>query len=160
MNSASRPLDMLFGGWMVSGILSMQTGAPFTPTISFDNANTGTTNHPNLIGDWHLDHPAPEKWFNRNAFCWSASCGLAQYTYGNAGRNILIGPGKKNLDFTLMKNFLVTESKSFQFRGEFFNLTNHPNFFLPSGNVDLASGGTISQAANARTVQLALKFIF
>lgn len=160
MNGASRPLDMLFGGWMVSGILTLQSGAPFTPTISFDNANTGTTNHPNLIGDWHVDHASPERWFNRNAFCYAASCGLAQYTYGNAGRNILRGPGKKNLDFSLMKDFMIQEGKSLQFRGEFFNLTNHPNFFLPSGTVDLATGGTISQAANARTVQLALKFIF
>jgi len=86
------------------------------------------------------------------------SCGLT--SFGNAGRNSIIGPPLKKSDLSLQKFFAVREGQRLQFRAEMFNFTNHPNFFLPGGRVDLASGGKIGQAYAPRVIQLGLKYLF
>jgi hypothetical protein len=100
-------------------------------------------------------------WFNPCAFA------PAPGTFGDAGRNILIGPQFKNLDFSLLKNIQLgkSEARLLQFRFEFFNILNHPNFDLPNNIFD-ASAFTAIQSANAfggrppRQIQLGVKFIF
>ena len=160
LGNASKVVDAVLGGWQLSGIVTLQTGNPFSPTTADNTGGAVGTQRPNIIGDWRVDDPGPERWFDRNAFCWQASCGFAPLTFGDAGRNILIGPSLKKWDFALMKNFAIHEGHRLQFRAEMFNFTNYPNFFLPAGRVDLASAGTISQAGPGRTVQLGLKYIF
>jgi hypothetical protein len=84
-------------------------------------------------------------------------------TFGNAGRNSIQGPPVKNLDLSINKRFSVKENNYFQFRAEFFNFTNHPNFDRPELNFDgKATFGRIlsAQSYNARQMQLALKYYF
>jgi hypothetical protein len=81
--------------------------------------------------------------------------------YGTGGRNILRADGLKTWDFSLFKNFRISETKYAQFRSELFNFTNHPTFSAPSTRVDKGSGGSISSTLDpARQIQLALKFYF
>jgi hypothetical protein len=80
--------------------------------------------------------------------------------FGNAGRNIVTGPPLQDWDFSLFKNIPIRESKSLQFRAEFFNFFNHANFRLPDNDISSPTFGQITEALPGRTVQLALKFLF
>ena len=97
----------------------------------------------------------PDQWVDPAAFVLPPAG-----TYGNAGRNILIGPGNRNVDFGMIKNFPIHERYKVQFRAEAFNLFNHPNFNNPNGNVSAATFGTITAAGAPRVLQLALKAMF
>jgi hypothetical protein len=82
-------------------------------------------------------------------------------TFGNSQRNSLFGPGYKDVDLALMKNFRITESARFQFRAEAFNALNHVNLANPDGKVsDGANFGRITSASDPRLIQGALKFYF
>jgi hypothetical protein len=144
-------------GWQLNGIYLFSTGQPFTPAVTADNSATGQSNdRPNVIGDPFLSNPDPSRWVDRAAFQ-IAPAGQ----YGNAGRNILRGPGQNNFDFSLFKSFAYREISDFvQFRAEFFNAFNHPQFFLPNRFVDNAAFGTISRARDGRDIQLALRLHF
>jgi len=85
----------------------------------------------------------------------------AQFTYGNAGRNILYGPGRVNFDFSLFKDFRITESLKIQFRTEFFNLFNTPQFDLPNATIGSGPAGTITSIVGIpRQIQFGLKLVF
>jgi hypothetical protein len=147
--------DSIFGGWSVGGIVSAESGMPFTPRVSDDPANWGLENRPDVVGDPNLSHRTLQEWFNTSAFAEPAP-----YTIGNARRNILIGPGIHNWDLILSKRFHIRERHSFQFRGEFFNAFNHPQFERPSRTLGSGSFGIISAARPARIIQLGLKYNF
>jgi hypothetical protein len=161
----------VIGGWEIAGITTLQSGLSFTPTISGDLANTGLGGQrPDRVGNVTVPHRV-ECWFftASNPACTALVANgqpafilpPAQARYGTSGRNILRADGLTQFDFTLMKRFAVTESKSLEFRSEFFNLFNHPTFSAPSASVDIPSGGQVSSTLNAaRTVQLALKVYF
>ena len=170
LSHAPKLVDEALGGWELSGILTLRTGLPFTPTISSDVANTGVSNQrPQVVGTPTIVG-APSCWFfvAANPACASLVPGTAaafaapgQYTYGDGGRNILRANGLKELNFTIMKAFPVTETKAFEFRAEMFNLTNHPTFSAPSTAINSSSGGQVSSTLNtSRLIQLALKFRF
>ncbi len=149
-------------GWQLSGILTFQTGRPFTPRLSTDNSNTGNVggffahDRPNVVGSPTLEAPAPERFFNTAAFAIPQ-----RYTFGNAGRNILTGPGLSNLDLALLKNIRLRGEQTLQFRTEFFNFFNHPNFKLPESFVDnAATFGRVLAAEPARQIQFGLKYLF
>lgn len=144
-------------GWQINGIYTYASGQPFTPSLSGDNSLTATgADRPNLIGNAKLDNPDPAGWVNRAAF---AIPPLGQF--GNAGRNHLRGPGTNNLDFAMFKSFSFRDIAQFaQFRAELFNITNHPQFFLPNRFVDSPQFGTVSRARDARQIQLSLRFSF
>ena len=95
------------------------------------------------------------RWFDTAAFV--APIG---FRYGTAGRNIIEGPGLKNLDLGVLKDFKIHEAHKIQFRAEFFNAFNFVNFGLPSANIAAANYGTIASAGASREVQFALKYIF
>jgi hypothetical protein len=164
-------LNQLIGGWEIAGVVTLRSGQPFTPTISGDTANTG-------LGGQHADvlrapimEGAPACWFftSANTACTALdptakdtfAVPPAQLRYGTGGRNILRANGLKQFDFTLMKNFPVTESARFQFRAEVFNILNHPTFAIPTTTINSSSGGQVTSTLNAaRIIQLALKFQF
>lgn len=160
LGDAPGGVDAVLGGWQLSGIVTVQTGNPFSPTTADNTGGAVGTQRPNVLRDWHVDNPGPNRWYDRTAFCWQASCGFAANSFGNAGRNSLTGPSLKKWDLSLQKNFALHEQHRLQFRAEMFNFTNHPNFFLPAGRVDQASGGTISQALPGRVVQFGVKYVF
>jgi hypothetical protein len=166
--------------WQISGNGTMKSGLPFTPTISIDNANTGTGNQrPTVIGAPLLtDNVSCWYYTSANSSCISmypnaqnAFAVPPQYSYGNGGRNILIGERFMQLNAGLLREFPITERMKVQFRAEFFNLFNHPVFSTPgstSGNglaafstINTSSGSQVSQTLNSnRILEFALKMIF
>jgi hypothetical protein len=81
--------------------------------------------------------------------------------YGNAGRNTLIGPGLISLDFSTTKQFRITEARNLEFRAEFFNLPNHPNWGIPNFTITSSSFGKVtSTVTDMRELQFALKLNF
>jgi hypothetical protein len=80
--------------------------------------------------------------------------------FGSEGRNVAIGPGYDNWDFSAFKNIRISESKELQFRGEFFNFLNHSNFRLPDSDISSPTFNQILAAQPPRLVQFALKFLF
>ncbi|HKC84788.1 MAG TPA: carboxypeptidase regulatory-like domain-containing protein, partial [Blastocatellia bacterium] len=146
----------LTGGWNIQGILSLSSGFPFSVTAaSVHNTGSFIPQYANRVGDGKLENPTPNQWFDVNAFTQPAVG-----TQGNSPRNVLDGPGYKNFDFSLTKNNRLTERVNLQFRAEFFNIANHPNFGLPNGNISSPARGTITSVADGRDIQLGLKLIW
>ena len=162
--------EAVIGGWNIAGITTLQSGLPFTPTISTDNANTGVTGQrPNVIGTPTVIGD-PNCWFyiSANAACASAAPGAtdafavpAQFTYGNSGRNILRADKLVEFNLTARKRFQFSEARALEFRAEFFNLLNTPSFLAPATNINVAAGATVGSTLNAaRTIELAVKIFF
>ncbi len=152
------------GGWQSFGVLTFQSGQPFTVALlpTLDNANVGqgelgfgANQRPNVVGNAGLSNPGPQEWFNTAAF---AIAPPGQF--GNAGRNIIEGPGLDTVDFSIVKNTRFKERLNTQFRAEFFNLLNHTNFNLPDNFVGSSTFGQILSAQDPRRVQFGLKLLF
>jgi hypothetical protein len=194
------PAKWISEGWQLGTILTLSDGVPFTPTwgTGDDPANTLSSDdfaYPNRLGGpgcSSLTNPGhPENYIRTQCFAiptapdlafWNANCLGGDATSlqcfnlrGNAGRNIMIGPGIASLDFSVFKNNhirRISENFNVQFRVEMFNIINHPNFAPPGpgdGNTDIfASDGSPNGIAGAlvrttvpeRQIQFALKFIF
>lgn len=160
MSSAPKAVDLILGGWQLGGIVTAQSGLPFTPLLgSADPANVNRAYgyRPDVIGSPALANPSIQEWFNVNAFAVPA-----KYTIGNAGRNILRGPGLQNWDLAVLKDFHFTETRYLEFRGEFFNAFNHVNFSNPNPNIDdpVHGGQITSTSTDPRILQFALKLYF
>jgi hypothetical protein len=153
--------NAVLGDWQTNVIFTAQTGLPFTPTLNTSVSNAGGS-RPDRLKSGEIDNPTVNKWFDTSFNTANAAWGVPQqYTYGNAGRNILYGPGRVNLDFSIFKNFRFSESRNLQFRAESFNLTNTPQFGLPNSAVGNAGAGIItSTVGNPRQMQFALRFAF
>jgi hypothetical protein len=165
-SNMSRRVDLLLGGWNVSNITSIHSGLPFSVTESNDIANVGVTGRSNSVPGCKLVpsgfKQTIHEWYNIGCFVTPP-----QYTFGQTVRNGYRGPSYADADFAAMKNFRLTESKSIQFRAEFFNAFNHTNFANPTGG--RISGANSVQTSfmqiygingYARQIQLAGKFTF
>jgi len=157
-------MSTLLTGWETFGIVTLQTGRPFTVALlsEIDNSGTGRSilgfganDRPNVAGNPTLSNPTPERWFNTSAFVFPAPG-----TFGNAGRNIVDGPGYQNVNVSLVKNTALSEKFNLQFRTEFFNLFNHPNFNLPDNFLGSPTFGRISSARDPRHIQFGMKLLF
>jgi hypothetical protein len=158
-------ITTLLGGWQTFGILTFQTGQPFTVALlpDLDNSNTGTSilgfgganDRPNVVGNPGISNPNPNQWFNTAAFA------IPPFgSFGNAGRNILEGPGLQTLNLSLVKNTRIREGMSLQFRAESFNFVNHPNLNLPDNFIGSPTFGQILSAQDPRHIQFGLKLLF
>ena len=125
--------SQLLGGWQIAGIMSMQSGFPFTINVSGDSAHIGGGSGGILIrgnpvpgqsAELPADKRSTEEWFNTAALRGAAR----RPTFGLLGRNTLVGPGLFNIDTTLSKKFKVRERYRVEIRAEAFNLTNTPNY--------------------------------
>jgi len=157
-------LSTVLSGWETYGIVTLQSGRPFTVALlsEIDNSGTGRSilgfganDRPNLIGNPELSNSTTLQWFNIAAFAFPAPG-----TFGNAGRNILEGPGFQNVNASLVKNTHLTERVNLQFRAEAFNLFNHPNFNLPDNFLGSPTFGRITSARDPRHIQFGLKLLF
>jgi hypothetical protein len=150
-------LQRVVSGWEVSGIVTLQSGMPFTINSGRDVANTGSgSQRPDRIASGELSNPTINEWFDTSAFVLNAP-----YTWGNSGRNILYTDGLKTWDASLLRNFAIREGMRLQLRGEFFNVLNHPDFGTPVTNLSSSNFGMVFGTSNApRIGQVALKFIF
>lgn len=167
-NSANRGLKTAFGGWEISGIVAVQSGAPLniglnTPNITNLIPSYGANlNRPDTSGAGHDPHTVNE-WFDTSVF----SAPVAGQ-WGNTPRNFVRGPGRDNWSLSLFKNFWFNQERgsNLQFRAEFFNVWNHTQFIGNaalngiSKNLGASDFGKITGAYDPRTVQLALKLSF
>ncbi len=164
----------VLGGWRTSGVYTFSSGLPYSVTSGSNYSNAldaygAATALPNVTG-------TPQTvgniscWFyvSSNKACQGAApAGSNAFAtapvgqFGNAGVNILRGPHATVLDFSLMRDFRLTERAGLQLRGEVFNLTNTPMFSLPNSNLSSGGVGTItSLAGDPRVMQFALRFSF
>jgi hypothetical protein len=151
-------------GWQVSGIVSLQSGRPFTVALlpDIDNSNTGRSSlgfgandRPNLTADPHLANPTPERWFDTGAFAFPAFG-----SFGNAGRNILEGPGYANVNLAVIKGVPMGSRARLQIRAEFFNLLNRANYNLPDNFLGSPTFGQVLSAGPPRRVQCGVRLLF
>lgn len=152
--------DAFLGGWQIGGILTLESGLPATPNAGRDTTNigVGAGNRPMLTGvDPNL--PSSERTVDR-FFRTEAFVQPALYTFGDAGRNIIEGPGILNLDMSLTKR-IAMGPRDLEFRAEVFNAANHPIFGFPDTNLLSATYGRLtSTRIDSRQIQLALRFRF
>jgi Carboxypeptidase regulatory-like domain len=155
-------------GWYVNSIVTIQSGFPITPQLSYNPSNNGDTRNPvrpfvNPDFQGKVIIGSPTQWFNPNAFLAPpANSGF----WGNLGRDTLSGPGLGTWDFSMFKNTAIRESLAVQFRAEIFNLLNRANFntpnlivFTPSG-VSGTAGAITSTSTTSRQVQFAVKLLW
>lgn len=163
--------NAVLGGWRLGGIVTLQSGFPNSIFCGPGNwQNNDTTCYADATGispDLPSDQRGPSNWFNLAAF--TNRLGIANnraqdvttYRYGNAGRNVLIGPPIMNVDASLAKNWNIKEGYRLEFRSEFFNVPNHPNFGQPGTSPGSPTYGVIGGTRiDSREIQLALKFVF
>lgn len=153
------------GNWQVNGITSYMTGTPFTVVDQSFNYNapeiTGfSAFRPNLIGNPNTGPKTVAEWFNTKAFQRIDLSTTPAGVYGTEGRNVVQGPGLAQWDFSAFKNIPFAESQTVQFRAEFFNVFNHPNFRLPNSDISSPTFGQIQQALSPRLIQFGLKYMF
>jgi hypothetical protein len=187
--NASGLLNQIIGGWQVAGIVIATTGNWYTPTDISTNLSTSdgggevaNASRPNVVGNPNGHPCVPGTLFNTCAFATNTVVGA----FGDAGRNIIQGPGTQNWDISLFKLFPIREQMHLEFRAEFFNAFNHydPEFDNPgsfntniatqhgldetaaetgctNGNPNSNCGFGFAQAAHdPRLIQFALKFYF
>lgn len=160
----------LLGGWQASGIVTAQSGLPFTATTSsFDPAGLGLIpaliagSRPNVICDPNQNAPhTQQQYFNTACFQLNPAAGaFVSNTVGNAQRGIINGPPTYRVDFTMTKIVKFSESRRLQLRGEAFNIFNHTNFRgFSSTNVTSSLFGRVGTVRDPRTIQLGVKFYF
>lgn len=172
--------NVLVEGWQISGILTQNTGLPFSPYVGADSIGwAGTSNNrPDVVAGCQVQTEKVGQWFN--PACYTLP---APGTLGNAGRDTIIGPGLAQVDLALFKDTKVpkiSESFRVQFRAEFFNIFNHAQFGQPgnsmfsaapistttgqyTGSTPNGAAGVISTLAGntaSRQIQFGLKFLF
>jgi Carboxypeptidase regulatory-like domain/TonB dependent receptor len=173
---ASGALNQVIGGWQIAGITTAQTGNWFTITQSGNVTNVSTSDgggvvgynqvRPNLVGNPNATPCAPGLLFNICAF----AADTTYFTFGDAGRNIVRGPGLQDWDFSIFKLFPIREAMHMEFRAEFFNVWNHVNPLLgPPGAISeepfaveygTPQFGQAQAARDPRFIQFAMKFYF
>ncbi len=164
-NRASAFATGLISNWQASAIATLQTGLPFSPQLGFNPTNDGNSRNPgrpslNPAFTGNIILGSPNGYFNTNAFIVPPNG-----TYGNAGRDILEGPGLNDLDLSLSKRIPIRDRLNLQFRGEFFNILNLTNFNSPNPIVFTAATGGASPTAGlitsttttSRQIQFGLK---
>jgi len=150
-------------GWGLSGITTFATGLPVGLSENDDRSLLGTNtgvDEPERAPGKILNNTNPrdgQTYFNTSLFSLEP---LGQI--GDSGRNFFHGPGINNFDLAILKNFAFTESKSLEYRAEFFNAFNHAQFNNPNGLINAGTGvfGVVTSARDPRIVQMALKLIF
>ena len=154
-------LRPLLANWETSGILTMQDGTPLNPVYFFsDFANSGTPNRPDIVEGVSITLPRSQRsadhWFNTDAFR-----APAPFTFGNAGRNIIPGPGNVVFDFSVHRRFPIRERHIIEFRAEAFNIFNHPNYGIPLPFADFGPFfGKVAAVGEPRRIQFALRYDF
>ena len=164
----------LASGWSLASIVTLQSGFPLTPQLSYNPSNNGDTRNPvrpflnpDFTGPVVLGKP--NQWFNPAAFIAPPS---NSGFYGNAGRSSVPGPGLATWDFSVLKNATIHERLQLQFRLEIFNLLNRANFNTPNlivftpptatnaSGLSGTAGAITGTSTTARQVQFGLKLLW
>ena len=151
--------EAVLGDWRLNGILTLQSGAPFTVNLIEDRANIGTgpAQRPDVTGDPNLpgEQRSPDRWFSTEAFALQAP-----FTFGSSGRNTVFGPGFASVDMSLQKLWFLEGGTQLEFRWEVFNLLDRVNFDLPNRFFGSPNFGRIFSAQNAREMQFGFRLSF
>ena len=145
--------------WQVSAIFAAQSGRPFTPRVSVDNSNTGNNggsfgyDRPNEVDPAMA--PAGSVTYGGRAFVMGPA-----YTFGDAGRNILIGPGSASLDLAIGRTFHLAGARRVEVRAEVYNALNRANLGLPESFIDRPTFGQSVSADVPRQIQIVGRFNF
>ena len=152
-------LEGTLGNWSVTGVVMLQSGAPFTVNLTEDRANIGAgpSQRPDLLRDPNLPagQRSAERWFDTEAFALQAP-----FTYGSAGRNAVFAPGLANVDIALHKHWYMEGGGELEFRWEVFNLLNRANFDVPNRFYGSPNFGRIFSAGAAREMQFGVRYRF
>jgi hypothetical protein len=151
-------VSRLGSNWQVSGIVTLQSGAPLTVALGTDRANIGSgpAQRPDVTCDPNAGGArTAEQWFNTSCFSLPAA-----FTFGNSGRNAVFAPGYADIDVGFQKDALVAGGVRLQFRWEVFNLLNRANFDVPNRTAFTPNFGRIFSAGPARQMQLGVKIVF
>jgi hypothetical protein len=155
----SNPLKYLVGGWSISDVTTVQSGAPFTVTTQTNSTNAFSAGalRADVLHNPNLDsgQRSVQRWFDTSAFAQPAP-----YQFGNQGVGGVRGPGLLNFDVSLLREFRFTERARMEIRGEFFNALNHTNLNLPGRVFGGAGFGVISGAGPSRQVQVGARMTF
>jgi hypothetical protein len=168
LSAKAQWFEPLVKDWQLSAIVTLQSGLPFTPQLSYNPANDGDTRNP-VRPSWNPNFSGPvilggpDRYFNPQAFIQPLPG-----TYGNVGRNIVQGPGLAQTDFSLTRKFPLSERLGLQFRAELFNLLNRTNLNTPNPVVYAAATGAPSPTAGvitsttttSRQLQFGLKLLW
>lgn len=160
-SSAKGVARQVFGGWSLNAIATFYAGQPLMVASGTDrDFDCSSANRPNVVGSWQLSSARSwaqvlQQWFNTAPFQLNA---LGQL--GNLGRNVVIGPGSKNVDLEIHKGFRIAEHKELQFRADTFNIFKFVNVGSPTLSLNSLNFGKILSAGSPRIIQLALKFVF
>ncbi len=165
--SAPAPIAQVFGGWQINGILTYNSGTPFTVSDSANVALQANSppisgfpaSRPNVIGDPNAGPHTVDEWISRAAFQ-RLNVQTQAGQFGNAGRNIARGPAYANVDLALVRDFPLAAATRLQFRAEVFNALNRANFGLPVADLNSPNFGRIFSAGPPRLMQFALKLMF
>ena len=157
----------LLGGWQLNGIANVSSGTPFTVYDSRNVAQQGSHpeisgfagSRPDVISDPNSGPRTVEEWVSRSAFRRLDAITEAG-RFGNAGRNIVRGPGQATVDVSVFKTWRTGENVSWQFRIEAFNVLNHANFGVPVNDLVSPNFGRIIEAGPPRVFQAGLKLLF
>jgi hypothetical protein len=157
--------NYILGGWQTNGIFTVQSGNPIDIQVGLTTlTGTNTATRPDVVAgcDPNSFSHDPSLWFNPKCFSSNFSG-----RFGNAGRDVVIGPGTVDFDTALLKRFpLWREDRYLQFRAEFFNIFNHPNFDNPVSTLvspsfgQIQSAGTTDTRLSSRQIQFALRLVF
>ncbi len=155
--SGNNVVNQIAGGWEVGSLAVLQSGLPFTVTVPGSPSNTGAGSRANPVTSVN---PIPSNqninlWFDPNAFATPPA-----YTWGTLGRNTLRAPALYNVDFSVARKIVFQEVRQLEFRTEFFNGINHPQFGLPNSTVGVGGAGTITSTQRSnRQIQFALRLV-
>jgi len=157
--------SQIAGGWELAGQISLQDGTPVTPVLGSNVSNNGKTtgDRPNVTGNPNTGPKTIAKWFNTSVYSSPApppAANPAAFVYGNASRGSINSPAYRDVDINASRNFILPREMGLQFRAEFFNVLNHPNYGLPGATFGTAAFGQITTALDPRDIQFALKLKF
>ncbi len=155
-------MNQAFGGWLISTIFQLHSGIPFTPVMGTANLSGSLQSEgawfPNRTGGGKAAHQTIAEWYNVAVFSQPSP-----YTFGNSGRNILFGPGWKDVDLSLEKTFKISafdKNSALEIRGDAFDSFNSSNFGMPNANIGTSAAGTITTANTSRNIQLGAHWKF
>lgn len=157
LTDASRALELIAGGWTVSGITSIRSGFPLTVFLASNLLDTGTGNRANRVCDGVSVIGSPDNWFDRSCF----EAPTEPFVFGDSGRGSVTGPHFANFDLSVAKSGMIQERYRVEFRAEFFNAFNSSHFSNPNTTFGNPNFGRITGTRfPAREIQFGLKFSF
>jgi hypothetical protein len=153
------PVRHVVGDWSMGSVVTLQSGAPFTVRTQSNTTNAFSAGalRANVLRDPNLPSGdrSVTRWFDTTAFAQPAI-----YQFGNQGINLLRADGRAIVNLSILRDFRIRETMRFQFRGEFLNAANHPDFNVPGAVLGAPGFGVVNSATPGRQVQLGLRLIY